>query len=196
MKWLRFVLPAAALLVIVGFIAVSWLSRALPEDMSVESATIANGTIVMDNPVLTGQTEDERTFTVRARQATQAIGTPDVIRLSDIAASLPVNADESASVTAESGVYDRRAQRLTLDAPFHAESSSGLTVDMQSAMFDLDAREMRSDQPIEVRTGETSLVAQTVRMHDNGESIVFGGGVRMTIAPSTLRQTEEDGNSQ
>lgn len=193
-SWLRVILPVASFAVIAAFVAVSWLSRTLPDNMSVDRTSIANGTIVMDNPVLTGQTEDARTFTVRARRASQAIGRPDVITLADISAELPASAEETASVRAESGIYDRRDETLTLDAPFHAQSTGGLEVAMESARFDLDARSMVSKAPVSLRIGETALVAQSVRMHDNGETILFDGGVRMTISPSTIRGDQKDGN--
>jgi lipopolysaccharide export system protein LptC len=194
--WLKFLLPAASLGVIAAFIAVSWLARVVPDNMSIDRTSIENGTIVMDNPVLTGQTDNGRTFTVRARQASQSVGAPDVITLSDIGAALPVTDEETAEVIAESGIYDRGSDTLTLDAPFRVESSNGLTVEMRSARFDLGARSMASKEPVTIRNGETSLVADSVRMQDNGDTIIFSGGVVMTIDPSTIRDTQEAQDTQ
>lgn len=192
--WLKFLLPAASLGVIAAFVAVSWLARVVPANISIDRSSIENGTIVMDNPVLTGQTDGGRTFTVRAMQASQSVGEPDVITLSDIGAELPVTEEETATVIAESGIYDRLSDTLTLDAPFRVESSSGVTVEMQSARFDLGARTMASDDKVAIRNGETSLVADSVRMRDNGDTIIFEGGVVMTIDPSTIRDTQENGD--
>ncbi|WP_099865778.1 LPS export ABC transporter periplasmic protein LptC [Pararhizobium haloflavum] len=190
LKWL---FPALTVLVVGALVAVSLLSRALPDNVTVERASISDGTIIMENPVLTGQTGDAQTFTVNAFRALQSVGSPNLITLNAISAELPVSTTQTAKVEAESGLYDRTAETLTLDAPFRIKSSDGLEVEMQSAAFDLAAGEMRSDAPITLRNGNTSLVAQSVRIRDNGETIRFTRDVRMTIDPSTLRNSQKDG---
>jgi lipopolysaccharide export system protein LptC len=191
-RMLKIVVPTAALALAAALVFVSVLSRSIPSDIAVERTTFANGMIVMQNPVLTGQTTDAGTFTVNAQRAVQAIASPNVITLSAIAAELPVSSDETARVEAASGIYDRGAGTLTLDQPFRVMSSSGLEVDMQSAEFRISEGSMASDQPVEIRNGNTSLVAQTVRMQDNGQTIIFERDVRMTIDPSTLRNSQKD----
>lgn len=192
-RLLKLVVPLASFAAIAAFLAASVLYRALPASVSFDRSTVRDGTIVMDNPVLTGQSDDRRPFSVTANQALQEIGAPDVITLRRISASLPVGTDETASVTASGGVYDRQDETLSLEAPLKAMSSGGIEVEMQAARFDLEKGDMVSDLPIRIVNGETELVAQSVRMHDNGASITFDGGVRMTIAPSTLRNNGDAG---
>lgn len=191
-RFLKLLFPVAAAGIVLGFIAVSIVARTLPDNVSVARSTIVDGMIIMETPILTGQTNDERTFRVTAARALQGLDRPNVITMQEIAAELPVSDSESARVEAESGVYDRQAETLVLDRPFDVVATSGLRVEMQSATFDLAEGTMTSDQSITISNGNTQVVAQSVRMRDNGRTITFERDVRMTIDPSTLRNTQED----
>ena len=189
--WLKLLLPAVSVGLALAFLAASIAFRAAPDDMSFDRMTMSNGTIVMENPALSGQTEDRRTFTVNAARATQNVATPDVITLSDITAELPVGQDEMAHVEAERGVYDRLVDTLVLDAPFSVTATGGLEVELNSARFDLGVGAMEADDGVVIRNGNTSLVAESVRIRDNGATIIFERDVRMTIDPSTLSSRDE-----
>lgn len=191
-RLLKIAFPVLSLVVVLGFVFSSMTTRSLPDNMSVERTAVSNGMIVMDNPELTGEASDGKTFTVNAVQALQSIASPNVITLKSIGAELPVGEDETARVEAESGVYDRAQETLKLDQPFSVTASNGLEVEMQSASFDIAGGSMHSEAPLEIRNGNTSLVAQSVEMRDNGAIIRFEGDVRMTIDPSTLRNSPED----
>lgn len=191
-RFLKLLFPIAAAGIILGFIAVSIVARSLPDNVSVARSTIVDGMIIMETPILTGQTNDERPFRVTAARALQGLDRPNVITMQEIAAELPVSESESARVEAESGVYDRLAETLVLDRPFDVVATSGLRVEMRSATFDLAEGTMTSDDQITISNGNTQVVAQSVRMRDNGRTITFERDVRMTIDPSTLRNTQED----
>lgn len=191
-RLLKLLFPIAAAGIILGFIAVSIVARSLPDNVSVARSTIVDGMIIMETPILTGQTNDERSFRVTAARALQSLDRPNVITMQEISAELPVSDSESARVEAESGVYDRLAETLVLDQPFDVVATSGLKVEMQSATFDLGEGTMTSDEAITISNGNTQVVAQSVRMRDNGRTITFERDVRMTIDPSTLRNTQED----
>ncbi len=191
-RLLKLIFPIAAAGIILGFIAVSIVARSLPDNVSVARSTIVDGMIIMETPILTGQTDDERPFRVTAARALQGLDRPNVITMQEIAAELPVSDSESARVEAQSGVYDRQAETLVLDQPFDVVATSGLRVEMLSATFDLAEGTMTSDREITISNGNTRVVAQSVRMRDNGRTITFERDVRMTIDPSTLRNTQED----
>ncbi|VVT30393.1 LPS export ABC transporter periplasmic protein LptC [Rhizobium sp. EC-SD404] len=191
-KRLKIVLPVVSIGLAIAFVVASIAFRVAPADIVFDRMTMENGVIVMENPALSGQNDGQRTFSMNAARATQNVATPDVITLSEINAELPVgDDDEIASVEAERGVYDRLLQTLVLDAPFTVRATGGLEVDLQSARFDMGVGAMETNDGVVIRNGKTSLVAQSVRIRDNGAIIVFERDVRMIIDPSTLSSREE-----
>jgi lipopolysaccharide export system protein LptC len=190
-KRLKILLPVVSIGLAVAFVVVSIAFRVTPADIVFDRMTMENGVIVMENPALSGQNDDRRTFTMNAARATQNVATPDVITLNDIKAELPVGDNEVASVEAERGIYDRLLETLVLDAPFTVRATGGLEVDLQSARFDMGVGAMETNDGVVIRNGKTSLVAQSVRIRDNGAIIVFERDVRMIIDPSTLSSREE-----
>lgn len=191
-KRLKIVLPVISIGLAIAFVVASIAFRVAPADIVFDRMTMENGVIVMENPALSGQNDGQRTFSMNAARATQNVATPDVITLSEINAELPVgDDDEIASVEAERGVYDRLLQTLVLDAPFTVRATGGLEVDLQSARFDMGVGAMETNDGVVIRNGKTSLVAQSVRIRDNGAIIVFERDVRMIIDPSTLSSREE-----
>lgn len=191
-KRLKILLPVVSIGLAIAFVVASIAFRVAPADIVFDRMTMENGVIVMENPALSGQNDGQRTFSMNAARATQNVATPDVITLSEINAELPVgDDDEIASVEAERGVYDRLLQTLVLDAPFTVRATGGLEVDLQSARFDMGVGAMETNDGVVIRNGKTSLVAQSVRIRDNGAIIVFERDVRMIIDPSTLSSREE-----
>src|SRR5688500_12979918 len=73
---LRVLLPVVGLIVVLAFIAVTRL--ALPEelDLSVARLSVTRNSIIMENPLLTGFDADERSYSLSADRAVQALTNP------------------------------------------------------------------------------------------------------------------------
>ena len=187
---LKVLLPLSAALVMVSFFAVSWVGSMTPEGLEIESVAVRDGKLIMQNPVMSGQGSDARPYNMRALRAIQDLTTPDVIVLEEIVADLPINDQDKAVLNAASGTYDRTAQTLVFDQPFTVTSDSGIAAELQSADIDLEAGELTSSAPVSIRSGEASVVAQSMKMQDKGRVIIFEDKVRMTINPSALRSKD------
>ena len=184
---LKILLPLSACLVILAFVAVSWLDTLGPEGVAVESVTLRDGKLVMQNPVMSGQGSDARPYSMRAARAIQDLTTPDVIALEEIVADLPVADGDKAVLNATSGIYDRAAQTLVFDQAFTVTSESGMKAELQSADIDLEAGNLTTSEPVSISSTEASVVAQSMKMQDKGRVIIFQDKVRMTINPSALK---------
>lgn len=184
---LKFSLPMIAVLVLAGFFGASILNAALPSGIKVDSTMIEGGKLVMKNPVLTGQNPDGELYKLIAQRATQAIKDPNVISLEGLTATLPVGGGTTATITAQSAIYDRQAQVITFDKPFLVKTDSGMVAKLKGARFDAKAGQLISDSPIDVKTPEGALVAHSMRMRDNGKVLEFKDRVRMTVQPSTIK---------
>ncbi|KGF68204.1 hypothetical protein LL06_17925 [Hoeflea sp. BAL378] len=187
---LKILLPLSAGLIVMAFVAVSWLDQMGPEGVEIESVSLRDGKLVMQNPVMSGQGSDARPYTMQAARAIQDLTTPDVIMLEEIVADLPVSNGDKAVLKALSGIYDRAAQTLEFDQPFTVTTEAGMQADLQSADIDIAGGEMSTSEPVSVRSKEASVVAQSMQMQDKGRVIVFKDKVRMTINPSALKSKD------
>ncbi|OCW57281.1 LPS export ABC transporter periplasmic protein LptC [Hoeflea olei] len=187
---LKILLPVLAGLIVLAFVAVSWVGSLGPEGVGIESVSLRDGKIVMQNPVMSGQASDARPYTMQAARAIQDLDTPDVIVLEEIVADLPVADGDKAVLNAASGIYNRTAETLVFDKPFTVSTEAGMRAELKSADIDIAAGEMRTSEPVAVRSGEASVVAQSMEMQDKGRVIVFKDKVRMTINPSALKSKD------
>ncbi|MFB2549891.1 LPS export ABC transporter periplasmic protein LptC [Ensifer soli] len=187
---LKILLPLAALVIAVIFVAVSFVRAFLPEGVSVEGATIENGKIVMQNPAISGRNQQGISYSMRAERALQDVEDPDMITLETIRAQMPVNDTLIATVDALSGIYDRGANTLDMNAPFTISLNNGVNADFKSAYLDINGGAMQSREPIAISMKGGSIVAQRMAMTDKGRVVTFEGNVRVNVDPSTIRKNE------
>ncbi|MBW3097593.1 LPS export ABC transporter periplasmic protein LptC [Pseudohoeflea coraliihabitans] len=190
---LKILLPMLSALLIAGFFAVSWLANQVPDGVTVTATAIEDGKLVMYRPTLTGENGRNQAYELRAARAVQDLTTPDIFALQEIVARVPIADDQFASLTAQSGTVDREAETLRFDQPFRVETDDGMTADLQAAVIDIAAGEVASDGPVEIRTSQVRVDAESMRLLDKGGTIIFEHKVRMTIDPKALdRGSEKD----
>jgi lipopolysaccharide export system protein LptC len=185
-KRMKYALPIAAAVISLSFIAVSVIRSWVPEDLSIESATIEDGKIVMMKPAVAGRNDDGIAYSMNADRALQDIAQPNMMTLENIIAAVP-SGELIARVIAKEGIFDRASNQLEMTAPFEINLSNGIQARFQSADVDLRAGTLTSKEPIAIDTKDGSIVAKTLQIADNGKSITFSGQVRARIAASTIQ---------
>jgi lipopolysaccharide export system protein LptC len=185
---LKILLPVAAVIISLAFIAVSMVRAYLPENLKIEGAKIENGKIVMEKPAIAGRNSDGINYSMLAERALQDIKNPDLITLETIKAAVPVQDDLIARVQASTADYDRSTDNLVLKSPFTILLSNGLTAQFQSAKLDIKGGSMTTDAPIHIQKDGASVVADSLKMTDKGRVITFEGNVRMNVDPSVIRK--------
>lgn len=188
---LKVLLPMAALVISAAFIGVSILRAYLPESLSVESARIENGKIVMERPAISGRNSDGISYSMIADRALQDIENPNLITLEDVTAAVPINDDVIARVTATGADFNRGTDKLDLDSPFDVNLSNGVTARFQSAHLDINGGTLDTTDPIEISMEEGSIVADSFKITDKGRTITFTGRVRLHLKPATIRNQSE-----
>ncbi len=192
---LKILLPAAAASLILVFFAVSWVSSLVPDGVIVASTSIEDGKLVMHRPILTGENANNQNYELKAERAMQDLTNPDVIELRTISADVPVSADLTAKLEAESGIFDRTAETMVFDKPFTVTTSSGMKASLQGADIDINAGAMHSDKPVNIKLPEGTVDAQSMRMTDKGNTIILENRVRMTIDPKAVDKTKTTGTA-
>jgi lipopolysaccharide export system protein LptC len=183
---LKVLLPVAAALISAAFIAVSVFRTYMPENLTIQSATIEDGKIVMESPAIAGRNEKGISYSLTATRALQDLTDQNMITLENVKAAMPMNADVIARVTAQGGIFDRSKDRLNMTKPFQVNLSNGITADFQTAFLDVPQSTMETVDPVKITTDKASIVAQTMKMSDKGRTITFAGQVQVNLAGAAL----------
>lgn len=145
-----------------------------------------SGKLVMTSPHLNGYTKDNRPYSMTAAKATQDAKNSGAITLEGISAELPVGEKGMAKVEATSGVYDNANGRLQLDKDFIVTTDDGLRAVLRSADVNLKSGQITTDKPVDIRSGSTHILADSMQVKDNGKVLIFENKVRMTVDGSVV----------
>jgi lipopolysaccharide export system protein LptC len=182
---LRVILLASIAAVLLGVTASNYLPQ--PGEIRVPGAIgnlVIKGTkITMQQPRLTGYTSDARPYEFTANAAAQDIHKPDKVELQQLHARLQMEDKSTVEMTAPSGTYDMKADKLYLYEDIALASSTGYAARLQEAVIDIKSGNVTSDKPVWVKLLNGDLNAKHLEISDNGAVIRFDGGVSMTLHP-------------
>ncbi len=183
---LKIGLPIIAVTIIAVGVALTWLARSMPDDLSVASTSIDDGRVVMQDPRMSGVDNKNRPYQLIAERAFQSLkgGGVDLEKLS---AKVAVSDDTEASIKAAAGHYDQANQDLTLSGGIGVETTSGITIQMASAMIDFDGGNLDGQGPVRIETPNQTIEASSLKLSDGGKTLSFGGRVKMRLDPSAVQ---------
>ncbi len=190
-KKLKVLLPVTALIISLIFIGVSFIRTFVPENLTIQSAKIEDGKIVMESPAIAGRNDDGISYSMTATRALQDIADPNMISLENVKAAMPMSKDVIARVVASGGIFDRATDKMRLTAPFDVNLSNGLTAKFQSANLDIKAGTLDTPDSIRISTSEASIVADSMKITDKGKTITFTGGVRVDLEAASLNKQDK-----
>lgn len=195
-KRLRVMLPVAALVVSAIFMGITFIRSYLPENLTVQSARIENGKIVMESPAIAGRNERGISYSLTATRALQDVANPNMLSLENVKAAMPMSGDVIARVIATAGVFDRSADKMNMTAPFQVNLSNGITANFQSARLDIPGGFMETIDPVDIKTNDAAIVAKSMKISDNGKTITFTGQVQVNLTGSALKQQDNQSPAQ
>jgi lipopolysaccharide export system protein LptC len=182
---LRVVLIAGIAAVLLGVIAANYLPPV--GDVRIPGAIgnlVINGTkITMQQPKLTGYTTDARPYEFTANTAAQDINKPDLVELQQLHARLQMKDKSTVEMTAPTGTYDMKADKLFLYEDIALASSTGYAARLNEATVDMKSGNVTSDKPVWVKLLNGNLTGKHLEITNNGEMIRFDGGVTMILHP-------------
>lgn len=184
-------LPLVAVVIVIGGVAVTWLARSLPDNVTVGSATIDNGRVVMEDPRMSGVDSSDRPYSLIARRAIQLLGGTGGIDLEEVRANLSVRDGVTADITAATGHYDPQSQKLRLSDQIAVETTDGMSIAMSQADIDITTGSMVGAGPVSITTPSQTIKAGSLAVTDGGKILSFGSGVKMTVMPSANDSPEE-----
>jgi lipopolysaccharide export system protein LptC len=187
-RFLRLTIPVAILGAIAfGLVAAQFnplrMLSALPVDFS--SLVVSGTKITMQAPRIAGFTKDSRPYELTARAAAQDVANPNTIELQGLHGKTEMPDQAVFELTADSGIYDSKAELLTLRQNIILKSTSGFEVYLSEAVVDVHSSNVVSEKPVEVRMQQGKINANRMEVTDAGAVIRFGGGVTMVMIGAT-----------
>jgi lipopolysaccharide export system protein LptC len=182
---MRVVVLAGIALVLVGIIAANYVPSVgqfrIPGELG--KLVIKGTKIEMQAPKMTGFTSDARPYEFTADTAAQDINKPDVVELRKLHARLAMEDKSTVEMTAPTGTYDMKADKLFLHEDIALASSTGYAARLEEAVIDMRSGNVVSDKPVKVKLLNGLLDAKRLEITENGDLIRFLGGVHMILHP-------------
>jgi lipopolysaccharide export system protein LptC len=151
----------------------------LPVDIG--SLVISGSKITMQQPRIAGFTRDSRPYELTAHAAAQDVTKPDTIELQGLSGTTEMTDHTVMSLTAASGIYETKTDRLTLKKDVVLKSSGGIAVRLSEAVVDIKSGNVVSDKPVQVDLAQGSVSANHLEVAESGDMIRFDGEVTMVL---------------
>ena len=183
-RWLRLSVPAGIAAVLFMVVAANYMPPIggfrLPGELG--KLVIKGTKITMQQPRLTGFTNDSRSYEFTANAAAQDITKPDLVELNKPHAKVQMQDKSMVTMSAVSGIYNMKTEMLTLSDDINLVSSTGYEGRLSEAVIDVRKGSVVSEKPVWVKLLNGFLNARRLEVVENGAVVRFGG-VAMTILP-------------
>ncbi|MCF6320185.1 MAG: LPS export ABC transporter periplasmic protein LptC [Rhizobiaceae bacterium] len=180
---LKRLLPLAGIIIIALILAALFMRPKLPANITIGSAGIENGKLVMQNPKLNGFDPQNRPYSVEAVRALQSVEDPTQVELDQIKAKLPMEDGVWADIIAGNGSFDVTEKKLELGGGINIVTTDGMTMNLSDAYIDIKAGSMVTDRAIKFSSDNATISSQSLEIFENGDRIIFDTNVRLIIQP-------------
>jgi lipopolysaccharide export system protein LptC len=181
---LRVAVPALVILAMAAIVGRSVFNpfrilTNLPLDMG--NLVVSGTKITMETPHLSGFSPDGRPYEMWAKTATQDLTDPDNVELATLRAKVLMEDQSTMTMDARTGVFNSKTQLLNLYKDIFLQSSTGYEARMTQAVIDIAKGTVASEEQVDVKLLNGTLVGQRLRILDHGEVVRFEGGVVMNL---------------
>ncbi len=179
---LKVILPSVVGVIVAVIAAMVVVSTYAP-GIDLGSLQLGSEGIVMADPRLSGHDGSGRSYEVTADRAVQSLANPKMITMDKIGARVQLGDGSWAVFKAVRGVFDGEREHLTLSDRITIDSSLGYKATLDGAEVDLRGGVVTSAEPFELISDRGTISAGRLEVHEKGGTIVFGGGIKMTLNP-------------
>jgi lipopolysaccharide export system protein LptC len=181
---LRVAVPGAVILAMTGVIGVAAFNpfrmvAKLP--VAIDNLVVSGTKITMENPHMAGFSQDRRPYEMQAKAAIQDLTDPDHVELRTLRAKVMMEDRSSVTMDARTGFFDNKLQMLELKKDIFLQSSTGYEARLSQAMIDINKGTVTSDEHVDVKLLNGTLVADRLKILNSGEIVRFEGNVVMNL---------------
>ena len=151
----------------------------------VVASDFQGGEIHMTNPNFRGRDTKGRAYSVTAADAVRDTRHPDRVRLNKVLIHLQGDGPNPMSVVAKSGDLDQTRHVLRLAGGVNADNGSGNRFSSDRAIIDTESGAGRGDSAVVGEGPLGRITASSYSVSENGQRIVFSGGVRSHLTMHT-----------
>jgi lipopolysaccharide export system protein LptC len=183
---LRVAVPAAVALALASIVVVQlflnpFLRSQIKLPVDISNMVVSGTKITMESPHLAGFSTDQRPYEVWAKAAIQDLTDPDHMELRAPRAKVMMEDKSTVTMDARTGFYDSKQQLLDLRKDIFLQSSTGYEARMSQANIDINKGTVTSDERVDVKLLNGTLVADKLRILNSGEVVRFEGNVVMNL---------------
>ena len=137
--------------------------------------------ITMELPRIAGFTRDARAYELNAETAVQDITKPDLVELLNLRAKMELQDKDMVQLTANSGTYNTKADKIILRDQVVVTSQQGYKVLMREAAVEMKKGNVISELPVEITLPNGLLKANRMEIIDSGDVMRFERGVVLDL---------------
>jgi lipopolysaccharide export system protein LptC len=189
-RLLRVLVPSLLVLSLTGIVLANYLNPARWLRVPTEFGTlvISGSKITMEAPRLAGFTKDQREYEVTATSASQDTKNPTVVEMKEISGRIDMEDKSRVTLTAVDGVYDTKADLLTLGQEIVIISTAGYQGRLSEALIEVKKGRIVSEKPVQLKMPQGTLDANRMEVTETGAVIRFEGGVVMNLTPEAVNR--------
>ena len=189
-RFVRKAVPAVLVLVLLGLVLANYLNPARWLRVPTEFGTlvISGSKITMEAPRLAGFTKDQREYEVTAASASQDTKNPTIVEMKEISGRIDMEDKSKVTLTAVEGVYDTKADLLTLSQEIVIVSTAGYQGRLSEAQVEVKKGRIVSEKPVQMKMPQGTLDANRLEVTETGAVIRFEGGVVMNLTPEAVNR--------
>jgi lipopolysaccharide export system protein LptC len=137
--------------------------------------------ITMELPRIVGFTRDKRSYELNAETAVQDITSPDIVELQNLRARLEMQDKDVVNVTANSGTYSTKADKVVLRDQVVVTSQQGYKAVLKEAAIEMKKGNVVSEHPVDITLPNGWLKSNRMEIVDSGDVVRFERGVILYI---------------
>lgn len=143
---------------------------------------VAKERLRLQSATYRGEDGKGQPFLMTAGSAVQKSSSEPIVRLNDLAAQLQLQ-DGPAKVTAPSGAYDMKNEKVRIDGPVRVAAANGYTLDTNDATLDLKTRRMHSEGGVTGTVPQGQFSGNRLSADLDNHVVTLDGNARLRIVP-------------
>ena len=156
----------------------------LPHGISVSGVGVEGTIVTMDSPKISGLRPDGGAYAITARQGLQDITKPSIMDLRGVDATVGMADRTSSRITSDKGVYDGKADTMTLTGHTRIKNTGGYDMTMSTAVMDFKSGVFSSRERSTVAISGGTVSADHLDVVNNGHQVAFEGNIASTFEPA------------
>ncbi|PIR37815.1 MAG: hypothetical protein COV35_07760 [Alphaproteobacteria bacterium CG11_big_fil_rev_8_21_14_0_20_39_49] len=141
----------------------------------------------MINPRFQGVDKDNQTYNISAKTATKI--KDEVLILDTINASVELRDGRWVLLNANKGVLKHKEELLELSDSVYLFTNDGYEFYLSNIFIDMDKHMAYSDSKVTGKGPAGTIEANSVRLYDKGQRVVFDGNVKLVLYPENIKKT-------